>query len=119
MSIPPIPLLIRARSGHVIRVELNRNLQITKIMQFRLEFGEKPVGKRNDINADLASGKSGTLHMRTLLKETPTNPRGRKRKKTPRKHGQKQKTGGISRRSNYEPEPYSQPDSSHANHPHD
>nr|DAI85976.1 MAG TPA: hypothetical protein [Caudoviricetes sp.] len=60
-------------------------------MQLRLEFGEKPVGKRNDINADLASGKSRTLHTRTLLKETPTNSRGRKRKKTPRKHGQKQK----------------------------
>ena len=90
-SITPIPLLIRARSGHVIRVKLNRNLQIAKIMQFRPKFGEKPVGKRNDINADLASGKSRTLHTRTLLKETPTNPRGRKRKKTPWKHGQKQK----------------------------
>lgn len=30
----------------------------------------------------------------------------------------KNKTGRISRRSNYEPEPCNRPDSSHANHPH-
>ena len=117
-GVTPIPLLIRARSGHVIRVELNRDLQITKIMQLRPKFRKKPVGKRNDINADLASGKSRTPHTHTLLKETPMNPRGRKEGKDPSETWAKTETGKISRRNNYGPGPYNQPDSSPVKHPH-